>query len=76
MRLIELLGLVVATLVLLAILVPMPCIPPACGPPDAAPPSAWQVMLIYLAQPPSWLILGLWGIACAVWWRRRGKPRR
>ena len=70
MRSIEFIGLIVMTGILTGIVIPIPCIPPSCGPPEAAPYTTWQIILVYLFQPLTWVIILMWVTAIVIWWRR------
>jgi len=76
MRFIEIVGLVILTGILAGIVIVIPCILPSCGPPDATPYTTWQVILVYLLQPLTWVIILMWSVAIVIWWRRAVKVKQ
>jgi len=75
MRSYELLGLIILTSIFAGIVIPIPCIPPSCGPPNAEPYTTSQIILVYLLQPLTWVIILMWSVAGVIWWRRYKKVK-
>jgi hypothetical protein len=75
-KLSEVSGLIVFTLILIALVLPVPCLPPECGPENSEPLSLIQIVLVYLSQPMSWLIIIIWLIAIIVWFKRWHRSKK